>query len=866
MFNKLDTMITDLGLEIYDSISLSARRTSRSRLPDAFAAGPAGSIPEKLFSKQKGRLYKHQSLALRHLSAGRNVVVSTGTASGKSLIFQLHAIHRLLSDRNSKVLALYPLRALRSDQLEKWREVFKFAGTRRLKQKDIAMIDAGMPAADRIQAIEQARVLLMTPDMCQAWLMSFIDRPAHSLFLDALDLLILDEAHVYNSVFGSNMAFLVRRLLAAKRLLASRSESDAKLQVIAATATITDPALHLEHLTSLKFRSVEQDGSPQREKRLYHIEGPEAGPDGEAMLAMILKRICDLPGAPRFIAFIDSRQGAERTARDVAEGVEAYLGENKVLAYRSGYEDRDRAAIEEALRNGQLRGVVSTSALELGIDLPDIEIGVNLGIPFTRKSFRQRIGRVGRRAAGAFIVVGSHNAFTRFGETFEDYYTSSVEPSYLYLGNRFVQFAHARCLRKEMELLGKRSSVPPGGKRVWPEGFGEILKFARDGWPSEFDDVAKIGGDSPHYNYGLRNIAEPRFELEENGRRGRRKVGDIDLRQAIREAYPGFNDHIIGGKAYKVIEWRPGIIRLNSYPSKRKPPMRPDIRTRVVADLSRDGIVDGALQNGRNGLMAEARIRVFESVEGFQEGNKVYLYSDLHVDNPNMERKERVFTTTGVVLRIDEDWFANSIARAEIAGGLRDLLCRDRSIEVQDVDARHTWISVRTEAGQERITSAIVVYDGVHGGLRLTESLYAEFERYADKLVAGADRAGADSLVRPEVANQLKEWARTLSDDSTGAVESDLGEIPKGWMQAYGSASRVEILHNGVPTEVELIEPLLLDPFGSGTFHMYYKYSRRGTNELSPTPVAHGHVRPMGTDWSWILWNPDTGEFREIQE
>ena len=867
MFNKLDTMITDLGLEICDSLSLSARRTSRSRLPDAFASGPAGSIPERLFQKQKGRLYKHQSLALRYLSAGRNVVVSTGTASGKSLIFQLHAMHRLLSDRDSKVLALYPLTALRSDQLEKWREIFKSAGSRRLRQKDIAMIDAGMPAADRIQAIEQARVLLMTPDMCQAWLMSFIDRPEHSRFLDALELLILDEAHVYNSVFGSNMAFLVRRLLAAKRLLASRNKADSKLQVIAATATITDPALHLEHLTSLKFRSVDQDGSPQMEKRLYHIEGPEAGSDGEAMLAMILERVCDLPGAPRFIAFIDSRQGAERTAREVAKRVEAYLGKNKVLAYRSGYEDRDRAAIEEALRNGELRGVVSTSALELGIDLPDIEIGVNLGIPFTRKSFRQRIGRVGRRAAGAFIIVGSRNAFTRFGETFEDYYTSSVEPSYLYLGNRFVQFAHARCLRKEMELLGKRSSVPPGGRRVWPEGFGETLKFARDGWPSEFDDVAKIGGDSPHYNYGLRNIAEPRFELEEDGRRGgRRKVGNIDLRQAIREAYPGFNDHIIGGKAYKVIEWRPGIIRLNSYSSKRKPPMRPDIRTRVVADLSRDGIVDGALQNGRNGLMAEARIRVFESVEGFQEGNKVYKYLDLHVDNPNMERKERVFTTTGVVLRIDEDWFANSTARAEISAGLRDLLCRDRSIEVRDVDAGHTWISVITEAGQERITNAIVVYDGVHGGLRLTENLYAEFESYADMLVSGADKAGADSLVRPEIASQLKEWAGTLSDDSAGAVESGLGEVPEGWIQTYGPKSKVEILHNGIQTEVELIEPMILDPFGSGTFQLYYKYSRSGTDEISPIPVAHGHVRPMGTDWTWILWNPDAGEFREVQE
>ena len=397
-----------------------------------------------------------------------------------------------------------------------------------------------------------------------------LHRPGqHSRFLDGLELLILDEAHVYESVFGSNMAFLVRRLLAAKRLLASGRQPVSKLQVIAATATIAEPAQHLEKLTGLKFREVNQDGSPQHEKRIYHVAGPEGGEDGESFLASILEGICDLRGRRRFIAFIDSRQGVERTARDVAERVEAYLGKDKVLAYRSGYEEGDRAAIEKALRSGELQGVVSTSALELGIDIPDMEVGINLGVPRTRKSFRQRIGRIGRGSTGAFIIAAAPNAFTRFGETLEEYHVSSVEPSYLYLGNRFVQFAHARCLRKEMEVLGRKSSVPPSGTR-WPEGFREILKFARDGWPPEFDDVAKNGGDSPHFNYGLRDIGEPSYELQ-NTRRGRgNRIGDIILRQAIREAYPGFNDYIHGGRAYRILEWRPGVIRLESYPNKKK--------------------------------------------------------------------------------------------------------------------------------------------------------------------------------------------------------------------------------------------------------------------------------------------------------
>ena len=868
MFDVIESLISALGLEVCDSISVPARRTSRARLPDSFVSGPAGRVPSKLFPREKGRLYRHQSQALRHLSAGRNVVISTGTASGKSLVFQLHAMNRLLADRDSKVLALYPLRALTSDQFGKWRDIFRAAGLRNLRQKDVAMIHREMAARERLDTLEEARVLLMTPDMCQAWLMNFIDREQHSRFLDGLGLLILDEAHVYESVFGSNMAFLVRRLLAAKRLLASRRKSVSKLQVIAATATIAEPARHLEKLTGCKFREVDQDGSPQREKRIYHVVGPEGREDGESFLAKILEGICDLKDRHRFIAFIDSRQGAERTARDVAERVEAYLGKDKVLAYRSGYEEGDRAAIEEALRSGELQGVVSTSALELGIDIPDMAIGMNLGVPRTRKSFRQRLGRIGRGSTGAFIIIGSQYAFTRFGETLEDYHESSVEPSHLYLENRFVQFAHARCLRKEMEVLGRKSSVPPGGWKGWPVGFREKLRFVRDGWPSEFDDVAKIGGDSPHFNYGLRDIGEPSYELENTAGRRRNRIGDINLRQAIREAYPGFNDHIHGGRAYRVLEWRPGVIRLESYPNKKKPPMRPDLRTRVIADLSPDGIVDGRLKQGRNGLMAEVRIRVFESVEGYRMGNKSYAYSDLHVDNPNMERKERVFSTTGVIVRIEEGWFSTPAVRGKIASGLHDLLCRDRSIAFQDIDFAHTRISVRTATEANSISDAIVIYDGVHGGLRLTESLFAEFKRHLDKMVAGADSAGDDPLVMGELAIRLQDWARTLRDDSLGAPLAVSGEIPEGCYQVYKPASTGEIFHNGVPTEVELIEPLYGDFFDTGSPQLFYNFRelRGNTDEPSPVPVAHGQVRPIGSDGGWVLWNPETGEYRDIED
>ena len=242
---------------------------------------------------------------------------------------------------------------------------------------------------EREQIIEQARVVLMTPDVCQAWLMRTLATQPVNRFLDALTLLVLDEAHVYESVFGSNAAFLIRRLLAAKRRVSSQ-RGNVQLQVVAATATIAEPQEHLKNLTGLRFKVVNerQDGAPRYRRRILHVEGSDQGSDGEATITNILAGMCSLKKRRRFIAFMDSRQGVERIAQR--------LGRESVRPYRSGYEDRDRAAIEKALHSGGLHGVVSTSALELGIDIADMEIGVNLGVPQSRKSFRQRLGRTGR--------------------------------------------------------------------------------------------------------------------------------------------------------------------------------------------------------------------------------------------------------------------------------------------------------------------------------------------------------------------------------------------------------------------------------------------------------------------------------------
>ena len=854
LFTYMDELFGNLELSVCDTVDLPGRSESLESYPTIISTGPAACVANQI--GLGGKLWKHQAKALQHLCAGRNVVVSTGTASGKSLIFQLFAIHRLLTEPESKVLAFYPLRALASDQHASWLRIAKIAG---FSERDIVKIDGSVPIDARQSLLDRGRVVLMTPDVCHAWLMRTVANPSSSAFLKSLRLFILDEAHVYESVFGSNVSFLFRRILAAKHLLSSRNVSTRKMQVIAATATIKDPADHLERLTGLKYKVVDenQDGAPRYRRRILHVEGPGLGQEGEQAVLKVLKAICSEKQHRQFIAFVDSRQGVERIA--------AQLGYSAVKPYRSGYEPGDRRVIEDSLRRGDLKGVISTSALELGIDISDMEIGVNLDVPHSRKSFRQRVGRIGRTSPGIFIVVAEANAFKQFGEDLSDYYASSVEPSHLYLGNRFIHFTHARCLRDELETFGQSHSGSPSGAK-WPEGFAEVQKFAREGWPIEYEHLAQIDDDAPHLNYPLRQLGEASIKIRQ-GRGGfAKEIGDIALNQAIREAYPGAH-YLHLGTMYKVYGWRHGFneIILRVAPTKNSALMRPLLRKVVTVDLSRDGIVDGRIKQGETGLISEVQLQVNESVEGYTIGGTQNRYKDLRIDNPSMTRKQRDFRTTGIVIRIEDQWFSqNPSVRAEIAEGLRDLLCRDWSIAPQDVDAAYTNISIRGMSGAKKITDAIVIYDSVYGGLRLTEKLFDEFDNYVSQLRRAVHLAGVDAIISRETSENLSRWADTLKEGDPQAITIDV-EVPEGWMQVYKPGSYVGVYMNGALVERELVKPVYRDFFGTGKKELYYIFWD-DSNKRVTSYQPHDKLQAVGDNWEWCFWNPDTGKYMDLED
>ena len=869
MLDAIDRVIADLGLNILETVEVPERPETRAPVPKRIAEGPAYPAISKTIPG--GQVWKHQAQALRDLTSGKNVVVSTGTASGKSLIFQTYALHLLLTDPGSKVLVFYPLRALTNDQLISWQQLAEAAG---LGRDSVGRIYGGVPMAEGEQTLERSRVVLMTPDVCQARLMRTVSNPTVKKFIESLSLLIIDEAHVYESVLGSNTAFLLRRLMAAKRILSPRGTSR-RFQVIAATATIDAPAQHMENLTGVQFNVVDEavNGAPRNPRRILHIEGPDSGSGGEAAIAEIASRICAMEKCHRFIAFIDSRQGIER-----AESIVRQLRQSgkDVKPYRSGYEEKQREDIERALNKGTLHGVVSTSALELGIDIADMEIGINLGVPQSRKSFRQRLGRVGRTTPGVFLVVGPENAFTRFGESLASYYESSVEPSYLYLGNRFVQFAHARCLRDEMEALGRNSAEAPAGVQ-WPPGFADILKVSREGYPKEFDHIAQIGGDSPHINYPLRQLGETNVEIRQGTHGSGIYLGEMAYIQAIREAYPGATYRHFGD-AYEVKSWHTGFnkleIRVTQLNQPKQPsntpslirPTRPILRKSVTIDLSGQGIISGRFKKGDKGLLAEAQVQVNESVEGYSIGNTQHPYSQS--TNPNMRRKQRDFRTTGVMVKIEEDWFSDPSVRKEVAEGLRDLLARERSVAPQDIDSAHTNIALATDAGLRKpITDVVVIYDRVYGGLRLTENLFDEFNRYIERMSLGAELSQGEGIVSCETSDNLRRWVQDLSDSEDFVYSQPAIEPPAdgNWLLVFKPGSIVGVFSKGELQDREILEPRYIEsPLEPGKMVLYYSYqdrANRGGTSFTPADS----MQAAGHDWEWVWWNPDTKEYRDLE-
>ena len=347
-------------------------------------------------------LYAHQAEAWYAARSGGHVIVTTGTASGKTLAFNLPVLDSLAAEPKNRALYLYPTKALAQDQA-------RALGELAVPGVHASIYDGDTPTEQRRHIRRSANLILTNPDMLHIGVL-----PRHDLWADVLHNLryvVVDEAHVYRGVFGSHVANVLRRLRRLARVYGSEP------QLLLASATIANPGELAHALLGVEATVVGGDAAPRAERTvaLWNPElldaelGLRASPLGEAsrLLAALVER--DL----RTICFTKSRKAAELVHRMTADRVDA--GTAKRLApYRAGYTPQQRREIERRLVEGELLGVSATDALELGIDIGLLDCAISVGFPGTVASLRQQWGRAGRRGHGLAVLVASDDALDQY--------------------------------------------------------------------------------------------------------------------------------------------------------------------------------------------------------------------------------------------------------------------------------------------------------------------------------------------------------------------------------------------------------------------------------------------------------------------
>ncbi|MEB3022239.1 DEAD/DEAH box helicase [[Mycobacterium] crassicus] len=389
------------------------------------AAGVASSWPDWAASDVIGAFtgrgidapWSHQRAAAELAHAGQDVVISTGTASGKSLAYQLPALNTLAADPRARVLYLSPTKALGHDQLRAAHQLT--AAVDRLGMPSTAVAptayDGDTPAEIRRFARERSRWVFSNPDMIH---LSMLRNHARwAVFLRGLRFVIVDECHYYRGIFGSHVAMVLRRLLRlCARYAAPGTPASPGPTVIFASATTAAPGTSASALIGRPVAEVTEDGSPHgaRTVALWEpalrtdVTGENDAPVRRAAGAEAARVMADLVAeGARTLAFVRSRRGAEVTALAARTRLESTAPQlvDKVASYRAGYLAEDRRALERALADGQLYGVATTNALELGVDIAGLDAVVIAGFPGTVTSFWQQAGRSGRRGQTALIVL-----------------------------------------------------------------------------------------------------------------------------------------------------------------------------------------------------------------------------------------------------------------------------------------------------------------------------------------------------------------------------------------------------------------------------------------------------------------------------
>lgn len=645
------------------------------------------------------RLYSHQAEAVNLIRSGRHVVVSTPTASGKTLIYNLPVIEQALNDPSSHALYLFPLKALAHDQMKtlgKMTAVFPME-----EAPTYAAYDGDTTAWERKKIRDMPpNILLTNPEMLHLSLLAH--HSGWSRFWKGLTHVVVDEVHTYRGVMGSHMAWVFRRL----KRICGKYGSDPVFVFCSATAG--NPGELTSELAGVDVDVVTSNGAPQGRRHILFLNPDE----GAAMAAVQLLKAA-LHRRLRTIVYTQSRKMTELVS--IWTSWQAKDFSDRIAAYRAGFLPEERRTIEKKLSDGTLLAVISTSALELGIDIGALDLCILVGYPGTVAATWQRGGRVGRAMQDCAVVLVAHeDALDQyFMRNPDDFLKRPPEPAVINRHNPAIMKKHIQCAASETAIgtVEPWLSEGPVAMAVSEMEFEGALLRSREG------DRLFSPRKMPHRHVDLRGTGSP-FQIID--RTSGKTVGDIDGMRAYRETHPGAV-YLHQGIRYLVDSLNLEIRTVEVSPVKT------DYFTRVRGAKSTEimEVLDRRTVYGAGMCFGTLRIR--DQVIGYERrhvrGQR--LLGRVPLDLPPQE-----FETQGIWVEIpDSVQRAVEHARMHFMGGIHAvehaaigilplLVLTDRN------DLGGISIPCHPQLGK----AAVFVYDGIPGGVGLSRMAYEKGE------------------------------------------------------------------------------------------------------------------------------------------
>ena len=668
----------------------------RPRLPPPLARA--------LLNQGITQLYAHQVATVEALRDGKNVVLASPTASGKSLAFALPTLERVMSTPGTRALYLYPTKALIGDQLRALQALVSALPAGNQPRPRVAVLTGDTPRDERVElAANPPAILLANPDILHHSLLP--DHRRWRLLLSNLGVVVVDELHSYRGVFGAHVSLVVRRL---RRLAAAYG---AQPVFVGASATIANPVELAEQVVGLPFVEVHGDAAGAGPRRFLFWRPPLRGDIGAnehesvfaeaaAVFAEALRAGCS------GILFGRARVSVERMLLDVRRLVGAELA-GRVSAYKSGYHAEERAQIEAGLRSGQLRGVVSTNALELGIDVGALDVAVIAGYPGSNMSFWQQAGRVGRRAdrEAVVVLVAGDDALDQYHiQHPEAFFGRAMEQAAVDPSNAAIQLGHLVCAASERPIEADDLALFPANAARLVERLAEAGELSA-GPPWR----ANGSGRGPHAEVSLRGTSRDPYTLQAPHAR----LGTVEPPYLQRECYPGAL-YLHNGRGYRVlgVDATTRVVRLaeDSVDTRTSPLVEVQVAPRDEPLASRS-LALGAAQL----VVTVGPLRVCETIAGYREVRRGQA-TTFQLDEPMDSVLDTIGLWVDVPVQLEPDQASLHALEHGLVNALPlALLCDRRDIGSSSEERR------------------LYLYDFAEGGIGLAEKAYHMLETLLER-------------------------------------------------------------------------------------------------------------------------------------